>query len=69
MWKSGSNPHEERILSVEKIVDGFFVFHRKRNHFSFHNGILTFPQKNVENYSRSLELILDVISRTIMMVL
>ena len=69
MWKSLSKPHGRWILTVEKNVDSFIVFHRTESDFSFHICVSTFPLPIVENQFLSLELILDVMSRTTMMVL
>ncbi len=67
MWKSGPKPHEYSDLYVEKIVNKFIVFHRVRGskffpHLSFHIS----TGKCYEVHSLSLELILDVMSRTTM---
>lgn len=67
MWKSGAKPHECLVLSVNKIVNSFSVFHSVCNLLFMNITLLTFQQKNVDKYySRSLELMLDVISRTTM---
>ena len=66
MWKSLAKPHECCFSYVEKNVDRFSVFHRHEDKKIFHICFFTFQQKNVETYSRSLELMLEVMSRTTM---
>ena len=61
-----AKPHGCFFLHVEKNVDKFSVFNRHENKNFFHICLFTFQQKNVETYSRSLELMLDVMSRTTM---
>ena len=52
MWKSAEDPHEYGLLSVDKIVDKYFVLHSSQSCFSFHIFDSTFQQQNVDNRVR-----------------
>ena len=70
MWKSTARAHDSGLLPVQKNVENFSAFHRREACFFLHILFLTFPQQNVESQTLcSLELMLEVMSRTTMMVL
>ena len=69
MWKSTARAHYTRLFAVQKNVENFLAFHRQRARFFLHNSLSTFPQQIVESQTLcSLELMLEVMSRTTMMV-